>query len=73
MEHNKSTQQDSVIDLIEESRWFHGGLLALFGFLFRLPYLRLCPCFYFTSTFYTPEKPIRQRAFRAPTYSYIPN
>jgi hypothetical protein len=35
MEHNKSTQQDSVIDLIEESRWFQGGLHVQFAFLFR--------------------------------------
>ena len=50
--------------------WFdHNRLPALFVFLIRLPYLGLSHCFKYTSSFYTPEKPDVNPAFRGSTYS----
>jgi hypothetical protein len=53
--------------------WFdYDCLPALFVFLIRLPYWRLTHCFKYTSSFYTPEKPRVNPAFRGSTYSYVP-
>ncbi len=60
-----------VTDLIEEFGLFHDCLLALFDFLFRLPYWELIHCFYNNPVVYTPEKPSGHRAIRVPTYSYV--
>ena len=59
-----------VADLIDQFRWVHNRLPALFVFSVRRPYLGLSHCFKYTLLFYTPEKPGCKPAFRGSTYSY---
>ena len=63
------TYPDGISDLIDQFRWVHHRLLALFVFSIRLPYWRPSHCFKYTSSFYTPEKPGVNPAFRGSTYS----
>ena len=63
------TYPDCISDLIDQFRWVHNRLPALFVFSIRLPYWRPSHCFKYTSSFYTPEKPGVNPAFRGSTYS----
>jgi len=63
-------QPQCIAPLIQQFGLSHGRLPAPLAFLFRLPFLSLTRCFSDDSLFYTPEKPIRQRAFRVSTSFY---
>ena len=60
-----------ITRLVRQSGWSHGRLLAPFAFLIRLRFLNITVCFSNNQFFYSPQKPIGQRAFRVSTSSYV--